>query len=134
MENATKKTKAMYFEELRELVFTTVIDAEKQAEYVEFIDKQIEALDKRKAAAAARAEKKKAESDALTDAIYELIGDKLVTVDEITVAFNDEEVTRAKVTARLGKLVNAGLIEKEPVRVDGKKRMAYRRISTAVEE
>ena len=134
MENATKKTKTMYFEELRELVFTTVIDAEKQAEYVEFIDKQIEALDKRKAAAAARAEKKKAESDALTDAIYELIGDKLVTVDEITVAFNDEEVTRAKVTARLGKLVNAGLIEKEPVRVDGKKRMAYRRISTAVEE
>lgn len=134
MENATKKTKAMYFEELRELVLTTVTDAEKQAEYVEFIDKQIEALDKRKAAAAARAEKKKAESDALTDAIYELIGDKLVTVDEITVAFDDEEVTRAKVTARLGKLVNAGLIEKEPVRVDGKKRMAYRRISTAVEE
>ena len=134
MENATKKTKAMYFEELRELVLTTVIDAEKQAEYVEFIDKQIEALDKRKAAAAARAEKKKAESDALTDAIYELIGNKLVTVDEITVAFDDEEVTRAKVTARLGKLVNAGLIEKEPVRVDGKKRMAYRRISTAVEE
>lgn len=134
MENATKKTKAMYFEELRELVLTTVTDAEKQAEYVEFIDKQIEALDKRKAAAAARAEKKKAESDALTDAIYELITDKLVTVDEITVAFDDEEVTRAKVTARLGKLVNAGLIEKEPVRVDGKKRMAYRRISTAVEE
>ena len=134
MENATKKTKTMYFEELRELVFTTVTDAEKQAEYVEFIDKQIEALDKRKAAAAARAEKKKAESDALTDAIYELIGDKLVTVDEITVAFDDEEVTRAKVTARLGKLVNAGLIEKEPVRVDGKKRMAYRRISTAIEE
>ena len=134
MENATKKTKAMYFEELRELVLTTVIDAEKQAEYVEFIDKQIETLDKRKAAAAARAEKKKAESDALTDAIYELITDKLVTVDEITVAFDDEEVTRAKVTARLGKLVNAGLIEKEPVRVDGKKRMAYRRISTAVEE
>ena len=88
----------------------------------------------RKAAAAARAEKKKAESDALTDAIYELITDKLVTVDEITVAFDDEEVTRAKVTARLGKLVNAGLIEKESVRVDGKKRMAYRRISTAVEE
>lgn len=134
MENATKKTKAMYFEELRELVLTTVTDAEKQAEYVEFINKQIEALDKRKAAAAARAEKKKAESDALTDAIYELITDKLVTVDEITVAFDDEEVTRAKVTARLGKLVNAGLIEKEPVRVDGKKRMAYRRISTAVEE
>ena len=28
MENATKKTKAMYFEELRELVLTTVTDAE----------------------------------------------------------------------------------------------------------
>lgn len=122
-----KKTKAMYFAELREMVTAAVEDEARRNELVEFIDKQVEALEKRKVAAAARAEKKKAESDALTEEIFERIGDELITVDEIVVTFDEEEeVSRAKVTARLGKLVNAGRIEKEAVKVDGKKRMAYR--------
>lgn len=122
-----KKTKAMYFAELREMVTAAVEDEARRDELVEFIDKQVEALEKRKVAAAARAEKKKAESDALTEEIFERIGDELITVDEIVVTFDEEEeVSRAKVTARLGKLVNAGRIEKEAVKVDGKKRMAYR--------
>lgn len=122
-----KKTKAMYFAELREMVIVAVEDEARRNELVEFIDKQVEALEKRKVAAAARAEKKKAESDALTERIYERIGDELITVDEIVITFDEEEeVSRAKVTARLGKLVNAGYIEKEAVKVDGKKRMAYR--------
>lgn len=127
-----KKTKAMYFAELREMVTAAVEDEARRNELVEFIDKQVEALEKRKVAAAARAEKKKAESDALTEEIFERIGDELITVDEIVVTFDEEEeVSRAKVTARLGKLVNAGRIEKEAVKVDGKKRMAYRRPKTA---
>lgn len=127
-----KKTKAMYFAELREMVTAAVEDEARRDELVEFIDKQVEALEKRKVAAAARAEKKKAESDALTEEIFERIGDELITVDEIVVTFDEEEeVSRAKVTARLGKLVNAGRIEKEAVKVDGKKRMAYRLPKTA---
>lgn len=122
-----KKTKAMYFAELREMVTVAVEDEARRNELVEFIDKQVEALEKRKVAAAARAEKKKAESDALTEEIFERIGEELITVDEIVITFDEEEeVSRAKVTARLGKLVNAGRIEKEAVKVDGKKRMAYR--------
>lgn len=122
-----KKTKAMYFAELREMVTVAVEDEARRNGLVEFIDKQVEALEKRKVAAAARAEKKKAESDALTEEIFERIGDELITVDEIVITFDEEEeVSRAKVTARLGKLVNAGRIEKEAVKVDGKKRMAYR--------
>jgi len=126
MENTVKKTKAMYFAELREMVLAAVEDQAQQDELVEFIDKQIETLEKRKVAAAERAEKKKAESDAMTDAILAQIGDKLITVDEIVVALDSEEVTRNKVTARLGKLVKAGTIVKEAVKVDGNKRMAYR--------
>lgn len=127
-----KKTKAMYFAELREMVTAAVEDEARRNELVEFIDKQVEALEKRKVAAAARAEKKKAESDALTEEIFERIGDELITVDEIVVTFDEEEeVSRAKVTARLGKLVNEGRIEKEAVKVDGKKRMAYRLPKTA---
>ena len=126
MENTVKKTKAMYFAELREMVLAAVEDQAQQDELVEFIDKQIETLEKRKVAAAERAEKKKAESDAMTDAILAQIGNELITVDEIVIALNSEEVTRNKVTARLGKLVKAGTIVKEAVKVDGNKRMAYR--------
>ena len=126
MENTVKKTKAMYFAELREMVLAAVEDQAQQDELVEFIDKQIETLEKRKVAAAARAEKKKAESDAMTDAILAQIGNELITVDEIVVALDSEEVTRNKVTARLGKLVKAGTIVKEAVKVEGNKRMAYR--------
>ena len=126
MENTVKKTKAMYFAELREMVLAAVEDQEQRDELVEFIDKQIETLDKRRVAAAARAEKKRNESDALTDAILAQIGDELITVDEIVTALDNEEVTRNKVTARLSKLVKAGTIVKEAVKVEGNKRMAYR--------
>ena len=132
MENTVKKTKAMYFAELREMVLAAVEDQAQQDELLEFIDKQIETLEKRKVAAAERAEKKKAESDAMTDAILAQIGDELITVDEIVVALDSEEVTRNKVTARLGKLVKAGTIVKEAVKVDGNKRMAYR-LATATD-
>lgn len=126
MENIVKKTKVMYFAELREMVLAAVEDQAQQDELVEFIDKQIETLEKRKVAAAERAEKKKAESDAMTDAILAQIGNELITVDEIVIALDSEEVTRNKVTARLGKLVKAGTIVKEAVKVEGNKRMAYR--------
>jgi DNA-binding transcriptional ArsR family regulator len=126
MENTTKKTKTMLFEELREIVIDVVKDEEKQNELVDFIDKQIELLVKRKAAAADRAAKKKEESDALTEEILGLIGEDLVTVDEIVIAINREDVTRNKVTARLGKLFKNGAIVKETVKVDGNKRMAYK--------
>ena len=126
MENTVKKTKAMYFAELREMVLAAVEDQAQQDELVEFIDKQIETLEKRKVAAAERAEKKRAESDAMTDAILAQIGNELITVDEIVIALDSEGVTRNKVTARLGKLVKAGTIVKEAVKVEGNKRMAYR--------
>jgi len=123
---ADKKTKAMYFAELREMVIAAVEDQAQQDELVEFIDKQVETLEKRKVAAAERAAKKREESDAMTDAILGQIGDDLITVDEIVAAIDDENVTRNKVTARLGKLVKAGVIVKETVKVNGNKRMAYR--------
>ena len=126
MENTVKMTKAMYFAELREMVLNTVEDAEKQDELLAFIDRETAILEKRKVAAANRAEKKRAESDALTDAIFACITNKLATVDEIVLALGAEDVTRNKVTARLGKLVKAGLIEKDAVKVESKKRMAYR--------
>ena len=82
-------------------------------------------------AAAERAAKKREASDAMTDQISAQIGDELITVDEIVIALNSEEVTRNRVTARLGKLVKAGTIVKEAVKVEGNKRMAYRLATNA---
>ena len=127
MENTSKKTKAMYFAELREMVMNVVKDEEKQDELVTFIDKQIESLEKRKVAAAARAEKKKAESDTLTDQIYEMLDENFVTINEIVENFDTEDITHNKISARLGKLVKNGLVVKEPVKTEDGKRMAYRR-------
>jgi len=120
-----KKTKAMYFAELRTMVENWV-DKEDQDDLLEFIDREVEILNKRKTAAQNRAAKKKVESDALTDEVFEQITDELASVDEIVLSLNMEGVTRNKVTARLGKLVKEGKIEKEVIKVDGKRRMAYR--------
>lgn len=118
-------TKAEYFAEIKNIVIANVEDQAQRDEYVEFIDKQIEVLVNRKEAAAKRAEKRRAESDALTDKIYGIITDEPISIDEILEAINDEEVTRNKVTARLGKLVREGKVAKTAVKVEGNKRMVY---------
>ena len=120
-----KRTKRENFEALREIVEGLEMEATEQEDMLAFIDKQIETLDKRAEAAVKRAEKKKAESDELTEAIFGMIGDEPITVDDIVANFADEEVTRNKVTARLGKLVKAGRVVKDTVKVEGKRRMAY---------
>lgn len=130
-----KKTRVTRFNELKELIEAHIDDAAEREDLLDFIDNQIAAIDRKKEAAVRRAEKKKAESDALKEAIFDKIGDELITVDEIVVAFDDPDVTRNKVTARLGKLFNEGRITKEQVKVDGKKKMAYKRmVADPVEE
>lgn len=124
-----KKTRVTRFNELKELVEAHIDDAAEREDLLDFIDNQIAAIDRKKEAATRRAEKKKAESDALKEAIFDKIGeDTPITVDEIVVAFDDPDITRNKVTARLGKLFNEGRITKEQVKVDGKKKMAYKRV------
>lgn len=127
MENAVKKTKVMYFAELKDMVMEAEnIENELRDELVNFIDKQVETIEKRKVAAAARAERKKAEADALTDEIFALMTEEFMTADEIVDALDNEDVTRNKVTARLAKLIKENKVVKETIKVDKKKKMAYK--------
>lgn len=131
MEN-TKKTKAMYFAELREMVVNWV-DLENQDDLLEFIDKEVATLERRKEKARERAVERKAESDALTDKIFDALEDEFMTLDDILPLLDDEEdITKNKVTSRLGKLIKAGKVEKEMVKVEDKKRMAYRKVAEEV--
>ena len=91
--------------------------------------------DKRKENAQRRAEKKRAVSDDLTEQIFDIIdaaSGELVDVEAIMENLDIPDITRNKVAARTTKLVKAGRIEKEPIKVGGKKRMAYR-VADAVE-
>lgn len=128
-----KMTKAMYFEVIRGIVegldagaFPKGVGAD---DVLDFIDRQVELLDKRAAASKERAAKKRAASDELTELIYTMIfeAEDFITADEIVEKIDDEEVTKNKVTARVSKLVKAGRVAKEQVKLeDGKKRMAYK--------
>lgn len=128
-----KMTKAMYFEVIRGIVeglgaeaFPEGVSAD---DVLDFIDRQVGLLDKRAAASKERAAKKRAASDELTELIYTMIfeAEDYITADEIVEKIGDEEVTKNKVTARVSKLVKAGRVAKEQVKLeDGKKRMAYR--------
>ena len=126
MENTVKRTKAQYFEEMRNLVIENVDNADQRDEFVEFIDKQLETLQKRKESAAIRAQKKREDSDELMCQILRVLdGTELMIVDDIVTAIGGE-ISRNKVIARLGKLVKNGSVVKEAVKVDTARKMAYR--------
>ena len=129
MADVKKVTKKEYFGALRALVE----DMDGVGDYtvdevLEFIDAQVAQIDKKNAKAKEAAAKKRAESDELTDKIYDLITDEAQTDDEITAAVGDEEVTKSKVVSRLSKLVDAGKVVKEAIKKDGSasKKMTYK--------
>ena len=126
-----KRTKAQLFNALKDIVIATEVD--NQDEFIQFIDNELAILDKRKATAKARQAKKRAEGDELTKIVYNALTDKPKTNTDIIEEINDETVTAAKVTARLTKLINQGLVEKQILKIDGKKRTAYVRIGYAQE-
>lgn len=119
-----KVTKREYFEEIKAIVEAT--EVENKDEIVEFIDKQIEMLNARAEKAKARAEKTKEAGDELRAAVLAVITEDLQTADEIVAKVEGEDITKAKVVARLTQLVNAELIVKDTVKVDTRKLVAYK--------
>ena len=126
----TKITKKEMFALIKEVITTGIMpEAISEDAIVEFCDKEIAALDRKASKAKETAARKRAESDELTDRVAALLTDELATIADITEALGDEEVSRAKVQARLAGLVTNGVAHKEEitVEVDGKKKkaMAY---------
>ena len=127
----TKITKKEMFALIKEVITTGIMpEAISEDAIVEFCDKEIAALDRKASKAKETAARKRAESDELTDRVAALLTDELATIADIAEALGDEEVSRAKTQARLGRLVNSGFAVKEEItiEVDGKKKkaMAYK--------
>jgi len=97
-------------------------------DYVEFLNGEIEALDKRAAKEKERRAAKKADGDELQEAVKTAIGAKPITAAAIAEGLIEEypDVTKAKVTYRATQLVKAGEIYKVQIKnEDGKKIVAY---------
>ena len=126
MESVKKVTKKEYYVMLKEVVENS--NSKNKDELVEFIEKQITLLDNKAAKAKERAAEKRAEGDELRALVEATLTDEYQTIADITEQIDNEDVTKAKVTARLTQLVKDGLAVKEEAKTeDGKKVMVYRR-------
>ena len=125
MEKEKKETKKEYYEMLKGVVENSNIDI--KDELIEFIDKQITLINNKAIKAKEKAAEKKANGDELKITVEAALTDEYQTIAGITEQIDDENVSKAKVTARLTQLVNEGLAIKEEARTeDGKKVMVYR--------
>ena len=118
-----KMTKAMWLEEIKGVV--EAADYENKEGAIDFINKQIEALAAKAEKAKEKAAKAKAEGDELRAIVECILTANAQPIDDIVAQIESEDVTKAKVTARLTALVNAGIAKKEPVKVGSRKVMAY---------
>lgn len=94
---------------------------------IAYVDKTVAQLDAKAEKAKEYGAKKRAEGDALYGAVVDAIGAEYKTIDEITEVVKEaaEDVTRAKVVARLTKAVKEGKAFKAQVKVEGKKVTVY---------
>lgn len=122
-------TKREKFERVMNFVAGTEVSFsdEERAEMLEWCDKEIAALNAKNEKAKQRAAEKRAAGDELRERVYAAIGDAAepITVNGILEAMGDSTLTPAKVTARTRQLVAAGAVEKQMVKVDGRKLTAY---------
>ena len=123
-----KTTKRDYYEMLKEIVLNANVEG--ATELVEFIDKQISLIDSKAEKAKARNAEKKANGDELREAVQNVLTDEFQTIDAIVSQIEGEEITKAKITARLTSLVKNGIAEKTDVKDDeGRKLKAYKLVA-----
>ena len=134
---ADKMTKRDVWAEIR----ATLVDNFEEgdvAAYVEFIDKEIAAIDARAEKEKARRAAKKAEGDALKDAVKAVIenAEGPITAAAIADELLEEypEVTKAKVTYRASALAKDGEVDKTKIDEDGRKVVAYAPAGTVEED
>lgn len=121
MADTIKMTKIDCFEQLAGIVEAS--DVENKEDILKFIQGSIETLENRKRAAQERAEKKKNEPDELADAVKAVLSEELQTADDIAAQIEGEDVTKQKVVARLTKMVNAGIVRKDSIKTDDKRKV-----------
>ena len=121
-EKIVKVTKAERYAEIKAILMEQGSDAE----LIEFIDAQVEALAKKAEKAKERAAQKAAEGDELRATIEGLMTSEWQSADAIVAAIGDEDITKGKVVARVSQLVKLGTVEKAEQKIGEKRVMCYK--------
>lgn len=119
-----RKTKVMQFEEIREVI--AAIECEGKEDMLTFIDEQVAQLAAKAEKAKERAAAKKAEGDELKAVVKSVLTDEAQTIDQIVAQIEGEDVTKAKVTARLSQLAKTGEAAKGMAKVGERKLTVYK--------
>ena len=92
-----------------------------------FLDAQVTKLDAKAKKAKAKRAEKAAEPDPFIEAIAGAIGEEPITADEIVAKLDIEDLTKNKVTARIGKIEGVEKVDIKVENAEGKtvKRVAY---------
>ena len=127
-----KITKKDYYAMLKEIVeeskdIETEISIE---ELLEFINKQVASIETKAEKAKEKAAEKKANGDELREVVQSVLTDEYQTSGTILSQIEGEDITKAKITARLTSLVKAGLATKTDLRKEetNKTQKAYKLI------
>ena len=130
MKNEVKYTKHDKLNDIKAILGQVETDAYDIPALIEFVDGEMGALERKAAKAKEAAAAKKAEKDELCEAVLAVLTAEPQTREQITEQIEGDEITVAKVGARLNKLVAAGdavKTEVASVSASGKKstKMAY---------
>ena len=97
------------------------------AAWATFLEAQVAKLDAKAEKAKAKRAEKAAEPDPYLEAIAGAIGEEPITADEIVAKLGIEDLTKNKVTARIGKIEGVEKVDIKVENAEGKtvKRVAY---------
>lgn len=123
MADVVKVTNKEMFAKIKEVLVAS--DVEGKEDLIAFVDSRIALIEKKAAKAAETAAEKKNELDELCEVVKSILGTEPQTADDVFAQVSGEDVTIAKVRARLTKLEKAGVAVKSDVKVDGKTKKAY---------
>ena len=123
MADVVKVTNKEMFTKVKDALMASKVEGKE--DLIAFIDGRIALIDKKAAKAAETAAEKKNELDELCEVVKSILGTEPQTADDVFAQVSGEDVTIAKVRARLTKLEKAGIAVKTDVKVDGKSKKAY---------
>lgn len=108
-------------------IFEALKEIPENADYVDFFDKKITAIDRKAEKAKEYKAKKNVAAEQDKAAILEAITTTPQTVNDIVEAVKDKikDVTTNKVVPKLTLLIKEGKIEKSTIRVDGRAKKVY---------
>lgn len=122
-----KLTKRGVYEALLKMVETGTLEITED-ELKTFCENEIALLDKKAEKAKERAATKRAEGDALTDAVRSALTGEFESIADIAARIEGEDVTVAKVQYRLGQLAKNGEAVKEQITIPGSEGQKARKV------